>query len=1170
MKLLNFPILCFSRSLYFRYYKLINLFCLLLLFQFFFNSLTAQKIIPISSADGSVIFVNKENRRPVNAGHWDEADHFKNGFYRVFKKGKTAFVNDAGVFISNTLFDEVRNFSFHVAAVKNNGKWGFLDEQGKILLPLEYDFVFDFKVPATGVLKNGKWLLVNTKGKLLKELNIDQFWGFNGGRAKVTRKGAIAFIDLMGNILSPGWKNLTTSNSEVMPQGINESSSYVCPPNIDFEAGDFSNWNCFTGGVTIGNNSNNVSVQPSPPTPNRHELILGSATLPPPLDPYGLFPITPPDGSNFAIKLGNTNIGAEAERVRYEINVPANAAEYSLIYQYAVVFQDPGHTYYEQPRFTVKLFDPVTNSYLSCASVEYVATDNLPGFATSPVSGNADILYKPWSSVFMNLSQYAGKKVYLEFTTADCTRTGHWGYAYVDINDCGTVIKAQNSCSLPVKTNLSGPPGFSIYKWWNNGYTALLGTGQQLVLSPGLPLNTTVHLELIPYVGFGCKDTLTTQVIPTILNFNAGPDKVFCKGNTALIGSTSIKNCIYNWTPNNFISSTVLPKVSVFPETSTSYFVKVTDTLLQCETFDTVKIVVNPLPDIVVNSLTICSGDSVAVIASGADTYSWSPSSGLNNISGNSVKASPTNTTNYTVTGSITATGCFNKSVSKITVNSKPIASFSQPANQCLSVNNYTITSTSSILSGMIASQWWSFGDLTSGSGLVATHSYNNIGSYSIKLLVNSDAGCKDSIVKTVSIYPDPIPNVIANRPLAFCAGDSVKLSSISIAVSGSIISYQWYINGIIIPGATFNAITVFQSGDYQLEVTNTNNCKKISAVIPVTVFPLPIGSIIIPSNTLLCEGSSLILSTTGGNFYQWYKNNLLIAAANFSTYNTSDPGVYSVQLTSLQGCKNFASGIVNLTVFKKPIPDFNYPVACANVDIPFINNSNIASSGSVSWSWDFGDGSKSSLMAPTHNYLRGTDYPVSLTISPANCPNLVTTIKKIVPIEDPISGIRYTALNATKKMNLPLQARTFAKDYLWTPSVGLSSSSSVKPIFNFDFETDYVIRLTTAAGCITFDSLLVRVFAKVDIQVPKAFTPNGDGHNDRLDIFLIGIGKLNFFRVFNRWGLLLFETKDPNQLWYGTYKGVKQPLETYVWTAEGVGSDGITVSRRGQTILIR
>jgi hypothetical protein len=135
---------------------------------------------------------------------------------------------------------------------------------------------------------------------------------------------------------------------------------------------------------------------------------------------------------------------------------------------------------------------------------------------------------------------------------------------------------------------------------------------------------------------------------------------------------------------------------------------------------------------------------------------------------------------------------------------------------------------------------------------------------------------------------------------------------------------------------------------------------------------------------------------------------------------------------------------------------------------------------------------------------------------------------------------------------------------------MGLSSSSVDNPIFNYNREIDYSIKIETNAGCITYDFQLVRIFVIADIQVPKAFSPNGDSHNDNLDVFLIGIKQLNFFKVFNRWGQLVFETTDERKRWDGTVKGVKQPAESYVWIGEGEDLKGNKILKRGQFILVR
>jgi gliding motility-associated-like protein len=104
----------------------------------------------------------------------------------------------------------------------------------------------------------------------------------------------------------------------------------------------------------------------------------------------------------------------------------------------------------------------------------------------------------------------------------------------------------------------------------------------------------------------------------------------------------------------------------------------------------------------------------------------------------------------------------------------------------------------------------------------------------------------------------------------------------------------------------------------------------------------------------------------------------------------------------------------------------------------------------------------------------------------------------------------------------------------------------------------------------VTVDSLLVMMFPGSDIYVPKAFSPNGDGHNDRLEVFLAGIAEISYFRIYNRWGQSVYETRSPLQPWDGVSRGVPQPSDTYVWVVEGLSVSGSRVVRRGQFVLIR
>src|SRR5215510_6193921 len=115
-----------------------------------------------------------------------------------------------------------------------------------------------------------------------------------------------------------------------------------CPPNIDFESGDFTNWECFIGSTMVIDTHNVIKLSPSPPMANRHQII--SASTPGgALDFYGGFPKLCPYGGNYSVKLGNDNTGAEAEGLSYTFTVPTTVDTFTFTYFYAVVFEDPSH-----------------------------------------------------------------------------------------------------------------------------------------------------------------------------------------------------------------------------------------------------------------------------------------------------------------------------------------------------------------------------------------------------------------------------------------------------------------------------------------------------------------------------------------------------------------------------------------------------------------------------------------------------------------------------------------------------------------------------------------------------------------------------------------------------------------------------------------------------------
>ncbi|HZH37029.1 MAG TPA: hypothetical protein VEX65_07130, partial [Flavisolibacter sp.] len=202
----------------------------------------------------------------------------------------------------------------------------------------------------------------------------------------------------------------------------------TCPPNLDFENGNFNGWTCYTGTNTHANGVNDIQLYPSSEQPGRHTMYTRTAAQE--LDPYGLFPVVCPNGSGNSIRLGNDMGGTEAEGVSYVFTIPSNRNEYSLIYHYAVVFQDPNHQPYEQPRLEIEVANLSDNTTIGCSSFTFYPVGSpLPGFFQSATpNGNTPVWCKSWTAVSVNLDGLAGKTIRLFFKTADCTFRRHFGY----------------------------------------------------------------------------------------------------------------------------------------------------------------------------------------------------------------------------------------------------------------------------------------------------------------------------------------------------------------------------------------------------------------------------------------------------------------------------------------------------------------------------------------------------------------------------------------------------------------------------------------------------------------------------------------------------------------------------------------------------------------------
>ncbi|MDB5201272.1 MAG: hypothetical protein JWQ27_681 [Ferruginibacter sp.] len=1152
---------------------------------------------------------------------------------------------------SQSQFDSIRPYHHELAAVCKSGKWGFINKNGAIVITLMYSEVSDF-VEGKCYAKAGVWYQLDSDGTRLSE---------------VSERSATRFLpaktpSISREIPSP-------LGNRVSFQGVAQTlTAGQCPPNIDFEDNNFANWYCYTGHVGTGAQganqityfNNNPPV--NTPVPGRHTLI--PRTTPAALDYYGKFPLNAPDGSGHVVKLGNDNVLDSAEKIRYVLQIPAVANDYSITFQYAVVLENPltpAHTPDEKPRMQAQVIDAATGNILQCADFLYVAAGTIPGFFDSPEDPN--VKCKSWTPVFVNLSAYAGRTLYLDFVTADCTLGAHFGYAYVDVGPCNQAIAVQYSCTPPNLTTLSGPPGFAQYNWWDNNYTTLLGTSQNLSLNPGPPINARFHLEVIPYNGISCKDTLTATVTAAFPNANAGTDQTICVGSSVTLGSSAIPGYNYQWSPAQYLNNAQVANPTSSAPSTTTYTLIVTDGN-GCSSQDQVNVTVKPKPLALfsINNSTQClNGNSVSFsnnsgFSGGSFTSVWTFGDGTFSAA-NSPIHSYISAGTYTVKLVVTSnTGCKDSISSNVTINPKPIISFSlnnlqqcfvgnrfvfinnstinigasmnfvwefgdgnlstatspvhsysSPGNygvritatsnngcidsafasikvfaspnamfsviqpdQCLNGNSFSFNNGSSHPLGGPLSYLWLFGDGNSSTLANPSYSFNSEGTYGVKLIAITTEGCRDTASHIVTVNPKPVALFSINN-LTQCVNENRLLINNQTALSAGTLTYQWAFGDGVTSNQASPVHVYSLPGTYQVKLVSTTdkNCKD-SSFKTVIINPNPVISIAANANIVLCKNNSVQLGAAGGLSYQWTPINGLNCnncPNPIATPLISTP--YVVRGINSFGCPGYDS--TNITVMQ-PIS-----IRSSNDSMCIGDSARLFASGATSYIWTPSQGLSNTAISNPIAFPRTTTSYRVVGYDGANC--FTDTAYITVGVGQRLAINLGTDLNlstGTAYNFTPIITNGPVKSWLWSPPSLLNCATCPKPIATIKKDITYTVSVRDIYGCTAADSIHITAFCeKSQVFIPNVFTPDGDGVNDILMIRAKGIVAIKYFRIFNRWGELIFEKTDfppnnPLYSWDGKIRGVTGPPDVFVYTAEVVCENGNSFIYKGNTSIIR
>jgi hypothetical protein len=294
-------------------------------------------------------------------------------------------------------------------------------------------------------------------------------------------------------------------------------------------------------------------------------------------------------------------------------------------------------------------------------------------------------------------------------------------------------------------------------------------------------------------------------------------------------------------------------------------------------------ITVNPLPIVTISpsvAVSICAGQGATLTASGASTYTWSPSAGLNTTTGSVVTASPAASTTYTVTGT-DANGC-------VSTANRFVQVLGLPTISIFASNNNTIcpgTSVTLTAVGALTYTWTPASSLSSSTGAVVTATPPTTTTYTVTGTANN--GCSNTATRTINVYPRPSSDITPGGYVNICQYDSITLSA-----AAGYVSYQWMIYGATIVPAISNTLTTGTGGFYTLKVIDSNGCSTTtSAPTVITVIQRPVP--VITRNGIMLDAGVGYLS------YLWYRNGSPIAGATTQTYTPSSGGSYTVEVVA-------------------------------------------------------------------------------------------------------------------------------------------------------------------------------------------------------------------------------------------------------------------------------
>ena len=501
---------------------------------------------------------------------------------------------------------------------------------------------------------------------------------------------------------------------------------------------------------------------------------------------------------------------------------------------------------------------------------------------------------------------------------------------------------------------------------------------------------------------------------------------------------------------------------------------------------------------------------------------------------------------------------CVDESVKTITVNASPKMSFATIPGICFEANARQITQASG---GGVAGA-----GVFSGTGVSLSGLFNpaaaGAGTFNIHYLYTTDQGCKDSIDRSVTVWPSPVAQWGYSSPT--CTNNGITFTDSSSANFGSISQSNWnFGDGNSATYISRNPLvkTYAANGLYSVSllIKTDSGCISTANTQIINVHPLPKVDFALPNVCLpggqasFTNGSTISDSTENISTYLWKfgdSNNpsTSVQKNGVHTYTTTGPFAVQLIVTSGNGCVDSVTKSLT-TVYPQPKASFAVSPtdSCLGGTFYFTDKSNGLTSNITAWNWDFDDGTKSIVQNPSRRFNAARTFNVNLYIVNQQGCVSDTAVKIVIvhPYPTVNAGPDVSVLEGGNTILYPIVTGS-ALQYKWTPNTYLDQDAIAKPTSTPADDITYRLTVTATGGCSAYDDVFIKVLKAPTI--PNAFSPNGDGINDVWNIKYLESYPDCTVEIFNRYGAPIFSSKGYSKPWDGTMNGSPVPVGVYYY----------------------